>query len=230
MIDVMQSRQLANCSPPSPTRDAADVDRAVAAARASFEKKTWRGLDPSKRERILWNIGDLLVKHRDELATTDLPGERQDAARGRRRRRRARRRLLPLLRRLGAQDLRRDHPGGRPVPQLHAARTGRRGRRDRAVEFSVADRRLEGRARLACGCSVVLKPSELTPLNALRFAEICTRGGPARRRAQRGAPATAPPPAKRSPCTRTSTRSASPAASRRRASCCRRRPSPISSA
>ena len=39
---------------------------------------------------------------------------------------------------------------------------------------------------LACGCSVVLKPSELTPLNALRFAEICTRGGAAGGRAQRG--------------------------------------------
>jgi acyl-CoA reductase-like NAD-dependent aldehyde dehydrogenase len=30
---------------------------------------------------------------------------------------------------------------------------------------------------LACGCSVVLKPSELTPLNALRFAEICAEAG-----------------------------------------------------
>src|SRR5262249_867650 len=39
-----------------PDADASDVDRAVASARASFEKKTWRGMDPSKRERILWNI------------------------------------------------------------------------------------------------------------------------------------------------------------------------------
>ena len=51
-----------------PDADAFDVDRAVAAARASFEKKSWRGMDPSKRERILWNIADLLAKHRDELA------------------------------------------------------------------------------------------------------------------------------------------------------------------
>src|SRR5690349_3528459 len=51
-----------------PDADATDVDRAVAAARESFEKKTWRGMDPSKRERILWNIADLLMKHRDELA------------------------------------------------------------------------------------------------------------------------------------------------------------------
>src|SRR5207249_4614464 len=30
---------------------------------------------------------------------------------------------------------------------------------------------------LACGCSVVLKPSELTPLNALKLAEICLEAG-----------------------------------------------------
>ena len=52
-----------------PDGDAPDVDRAVAAARASFEKKSWRGMDPSKRERILWNIGELLLKYRTELAT-----------------------------------------------------------------------------------------------------------------------------------------------------------------
>src|SRR3989442_9213446 len=51
-----------------PDGDAADVDRAVAAARASFEKKSWRGMDPSKREKILWDISELLAKHKDELA------------------------------------------------------------------------------------------------------------------------------------------------------------------
>src|SRR5205823_10119183 len=43
-----------------PDADACDVDRAVAAARASFEKKTWRGMDPSKKESILWNIAEIL--------------------------------------------------------------------------------------------------------------------------------------------------------------------------
>src|SRR5438132_3918008 len=51
-----------------PAGEAADVDRAVAAARASFDKKTWRGMDPSKREKILWDLSDFIAKNRDELA------------------------------------------------------------------------------------------------------------------------------------------------------------------
>src|SRR5215469_16312790 len=46
------------------------VEGAVAAARASFADKRWRGMDPSKRERILWNIGEGLLQNRDELART----------------------------------------------------------------------------------------------------------------------------------------------------------------
>src|SRR5579871_5318262 len=47
---------------------ACDIDRAVAAARASFERKSWRGMDPSRKEKILWDIAELLVKHKDELS------------------------------------------------------------------------------------------------------------------------------------------------------------------
>ena len=46
-----------------PDGDAGDIDRAVSAARASFEKKSWRGMDASKKEKILWDVADLLVKH-----------------------------------------------------------------------------------------------------------------------------------------------------------------------
>src|SRR5260370_1302565 len=51
-----------------PDGDASDIDRAVAAARASVENKRWRGMDPSKKEKILWDVAELLVKHKDELA------------------------------------------------------------------------------------------------------------------------------------------------------------------
>ena len=67
-----------------PDGQAADIDRAVAAARASFERKSWRGMDPSKKEKILWDVSEILLKHREELADPRIFGERQDRARGRR--------------------------------------------------------------------------------------------------------------------------------------------------
>jgi acyl-CoA reductase-like NAD-dependent aldehyde dehydrogenase len=54
-----------------PDGAAADVDRAVAAARASFERKSWRGMDPSKKEKILWDVSEILLKHREELAVLE---------------------------------------------------------------------------------------------------------------------------------------------------------------
>ena len=37
-----------------------DVDRAVRAARQSFEDRSWRGMDVSQREKIIWRIGELI--------------------------------------------------------------------------------------------------------------------------------------------------------------------------
>ena len=51
-----------------PDASAADVDSAVAAARASFESKAWRGKDPSEKERILWRLADIMDSHKEELA------------------------------------------------------------------------------------------------------------------------------------------------------------------
>lgn len=49
-----------------PRADAADVDRAVIAAHASFPH--WRSTTPLKRARLLWAIADLIEQHIDELA------------------------------------------------------------------------------------------------------------------------------------------------------------------
>src|SRR5215471_896785 len=51
-----------------PDSGAEEVNRAVACARAAFADKRWRGMEPSRRERVLWNIGEALLQHRDELA------------------------------------------------------------------------------------------------------------------------------------------------------------------
>jgi acyl-CoA reductase-like NAD-dependent aldehyde dehydrogenase len=48
--------------------DAADVDRAVAAARAAFEDGRWSGMAPAARKRRLQKLAELIRKHRDELA------------------------------------------------------------------------------------------------------------------------------------------------------------------
>ena len=66
-------RSLATLDPATGTETAriaaassADVDQAVAAARAAFAG--WRATTPVKRARILWAIADLIEAHIDELA------------------------------------------------------------------------------------------------------------------------------------------------------------------
>lgn len=45
-----------------------DIDLAVSAARASFDDKRWSGLAPAKRKQLLIRFADLLLLHGDELA------------------------------------------------------------------------------------------------------------------------------------------------------------------
>ncbi|OQW90159.1 MAG: aldehyde dehydrogenase PuuC [Rhodoferax ferrireducens] len=47
---------------------AADIDLAVAAARAAFEDKRWCGLAPAARKRVMIKFADELLAHADELA------------------------------------------------------------------------------------------------------------------------------------------------------------------
>ncbi len=51
---------------------AADTELAVAAARRSFDERTWTGLTPAQRGKILWRIGDLLEQHGDEIAELEM--------------------------------------------------------------------------------------------------------------------------------------------------------------
>ncbi len=48
--------------------EAADIDRAVAAARAAFESTAWRDMIPAQRARLLWKMADLIEQNIDELA------------------------------------------------------------------------------------------------------------------------------------------------------------------
>jgi aldehyde dehydrogenase (NAD+) len=160
-----------------PDADAVDVDRAVAAARASFVKKSWRGMDPSRRERILWNIADLLMKYRDELAGiisqengktlreaagADV-GPAADCFRY----------YAGWVRKIYGETIPVDGPFFNYTLREPVGVAG-------AIvpwNFPLQIAAWKIAPALACGCSVVLKPSELTPLNALRLAEICHEAG-----------------------------------------------------
>jgi phenylacetaldehyde dehydrogenase len=51
--------------------DAADVDKAVKAAREAFDDGPWPRMSPSERGRILWKLGDLIEQHAEEFATLE---------------------------------------------------------------------------------------------------------------------------------------------------------------
>ncbi len=60
-IDGQVLTQIASC-------DAEDIDRAVRAARTSFESGAWADLPAAKRKRVLFKFADLIAAHADELA------------------------------------------------------------------------------------------------------------------------------------------------------------------
>ena len=46
----------------------ADIDAAVACARAAFDDRRWAGMAPAQRKRVLIKFADLIAQHSDELA------------------------------------------------------------------------------------------------------------------------------------------------------------------
>jgi len=160
-----------------PDADPADVDRAVAAARASFEKKSWRGLDPSRKEAILWNIGELLAKHKDELAALE------SMENGKTLREAAGADVQPAVDcfRYYAGWVRKIYGETIPVdgPFLNYTLREPVGVVGAIVPWNYPLQIAVWKVApaLACGCSVVLKPSEMTPLTALKLAEYCLEAG-----------------------------------------------------
>jgi aldehyde dehydrogenase (NAD+) len=156
---------------------AEDVDRAVAAARANFESKAWRGLDPSRRERILWNIGELLQQRRDEIAAIIAMEN------GKTLREAAGADVQPAadVFRYYAGWVRKIYGETIPVdgPYLNYTLREPVGVVAAIVpwNFPLQLACWKVAPALACGCSVVLKPSELTSLNALKLAELCQEAG-----------------------------------------------------
>ncbi|TMB46244.1 MAG: aldehyde dehydrogenase family protein [Chloroflexi bacterium] len=51
--------------------DVEDIDRAVAAARKAHESGVWRELPPAERAKMLWKVGDLIEERAQEFAQLD---------------------------------------------------------------------------------------------------------------------------------------------------------------
>ena len=156
---------------------AEDIDRAVAAARRSFEAGVWADTRPTHRKKILIKFAQLVEKHGDELAVTeslDMGKPVTDA------------RQVDI-----AATIRCLSWTGEAIDKVYGevAATGR-------DELGLITREPLGvigaivpwnfpllmaawkiAPALATGNSVVLKPSEKSPLTALRLAEIALEAG-----------------------------------------------------
>lgn len=160
-----------------PDANAEDVNRAVAAARKSFEAKSWRDKNASERERILWRFADLIERHQDELAALE------SAENGKTLKEALRADVAPSVDALRyyAGWVRRIYGETIPVdgPFLNYTLREPVGVAGGIVpwNYPTAIAMWKLAPALACGCSVVLKPSELTPLTALKLAEYATEAG-----------------------------------------------------
>jgi phenylacetaldehyde dehydrogenase len=162
-----------------PSGTAADVDAAVTAARHAFTEGEWSTWTPAQRERVLMKLADLVEANIHTLAEIESL-DAGKAVEG-----------CKAVDMWGSIDLLRYMAGWatkidgatRPVsaPGEHFAYTLKEpvGVIGAIVPwnwpFNMAIWKLA--APLAAGCTVVLKPAQLTPLSMLFFAELCQEAG-----------------------------------------------------
>ncbi|NUA31496.1 aldehyde dehydrogenase family protein [Cupriavidus basilensis] len=154
---------------------AADVDLAVTAARAAL--KVWCGLRAAERGRILYRFADLLEANQEELiALESLDAGKPLAA--------VRRQDMPAV-----IDTVRYYAGwadkinGQVVPTRPGALTYTVREPVGVVaaivpwNFPLMIGMWKIAPALACGCTLIVKPAEITPLTALRVGELALQAG-----------------------------------------------------
>ena len=169
-VDGRKLAEVARC-------DGADVDAAVAAARRAFEQGSWAGRSPAARKRVLIAFAALIVKHADELAlleTLDMGKPIRDSLRV----------DVPsaanCIRWYGeAIDKIYDEIAPTPANSLALITREPVGVVAAIVpwNYPMIMAAWKIAPALAAGNSVVLKPSEKSPLSALRLAEIAIEAG-----------------------------------------------------
>jgi phenylacetaldehyde dehydrogenase len=162
-----------------PSGTTADIDTAVAAARHAFDEGEWSRWTPVQRERVLMKLADLVESNLQTLGEIEsldagkaIEGCKEVDMWG----------SIDLLRYMGGWATKIDG-ATRPVSAEgeHFAYTLKEpvGVIGAIVPwnwpFNMAIWKLA--APLAAGCTVVLKPAQITPLSMLFFAELCEEAG-----------------------------------------------------
>ena len=160
--------------------DKEDVDRAVAAARAAFDKGPWRNITPSERGRVIWKLADLLEKHAEEFAQLECLDQGKPLG------------LTRMVDIPTSIDQLRYYAGwatkieGSTIPiSAHGAKFLAYTLREPVGvvgqiipwNFPMIMATLKLAPALATGCTVVLKPAEQTPLTALMLGELIQEAG-----------------------------------------------------
>ncbi len=163
--------------------DSEDIDRAVKTARAAFEDGPWSRMTPSERGRAIHRIGDLILEHGDELAALETLDNGKPIGI-------AKAADIPLAAdnfhyyagwttKLGGETI---HPS---VPYMPGAEWHAYSLREPVGvvgqiipwNFPLLMAAWKLGPALACGCTVILKPAEQTPLSALRLGELILEAG-----------------------------------------------------
>ncbi|NP_001085894.1 cytosolic 10-formyltetrahydrofolate dehydrogenase [Xenopus laevis] len=158
-----------------------DIDRAVAAAKEAFENGEWGKMNPRDRGRLLYRLADLMEEHQEELATIESIDSGAVYT-------------LALKTHVGMsiQTFRYfagwcDKIQGRTIP-INQARPNRNLTFTRREPIGVCGIVIpwnyplmmlawKTAACLTAGNTVVLKPAQVTPLTALKFAELSVKAG-----------------------------------------------------
>ncbi len=162
-----------------PEAEAEDVNRAVTAARRAFDEGPWPRMSPSERGRVLWKIADLVEEHLEEFAELEsLDNGKPFSV--------ARVADVPLT-----VDMFRYMSGwatkisGKTLPlsagyDYHSYTL----REPIGVvaqiipwNFPLLMAAWKLAPALACGCTIVLKLAEQTPLSGLRLAQLLDEAG-----------------------------------------------------
>ncbi len=161
--------------------DKEDVDRAVAAARAAFDKGPWRRLVPSERARLMWKLADLLESRLEEFAQLETLDNGKPVVM-------ARLADVPIsvdtLRYFAGWATKVEgttiplsmQPGGKFLAYTLREPIGVIGQIV-PWNFPLVMATLKLAPALATGCTVVLKPAEQTPLTALLLGELIQEAG-----------------------------------------------------